>query len=81
LRLAEDGAQAPTVLCVSHDIDMGSGARRDLPTRGALIVAAAISLGLAPPQAQRGLAAGAGPFDGMWSVKVDSPDVGKPASM
>ena len=40
------------------------------------IIAAAIGLGLALPEAQRGLAAGAGPFDGMWNVEVDCPDVG-----
>jgi len=40
-----------------------------------IIPAAAIGLVLALP-AGRGLAAGAGPFDGMWSVEVDCPDVG-----
>jgi hypothetical protein len=38
--------------------------------------AAAIGLGLAAPQAERGLAAGAGPFDGTWNVEVDCADVG-----
>jgi hypothetical protein len=37
---------------------------------------AAIGLGLALPQTERGRAAGAGPFDGAWNVVVDCPDVG-----
>jgi hypothetical protein len=44
--------------------------------RSASIIAAAIGLGLALPQARPGLAAGAGSFDGMWNVEVDCPDVG-----
>jgi hypothetical protein len=42
----------------------------------AITAATAIGLGLAPPQADRGFAAGAEPFDGTWSVEVDCPDVG-----
>ena len=38
--------------------------------------AAALGLALALASAGRGVAAGAGPFDGMWSVEVDCPDVG-----
>jgi hypothetical protein len=38
--------------------------------------AAALGLALALVPAGRGLAAGAGPFDGMWSVEVDCPDMG-----
>jgi hypothetical protein len=41
-----------------------------------IITAAAIGLGLALPQPERGLAAGAGPFDGAWNVEVNCPDVG-----
>jgi hypothetical protein len=41
-----------------------------------IIAAAAIALGLALPQPERGLAAGAGPFDGTWNVEVVCPDVG-----
>jgi hypothetical protein len=41
-----------------------------------IATAAAIGLGLAFAPAERGVAAGAGPFDGTWSVEVDCPDVG-----
>ncbi len=41
-----------------------------------ITAAATIGLALALPPAERGLAAGAEPFDGMWSVEVDCPDVG-----
>ena len=40
------------------------------------MMAAAIGLALVPPAADRGLAAGAGPFDGTWNAEVDCPDVG-----
>jgi hypothetical protein len=42
----------------------------------AIMKAAALGLALALAHAERGLAAGAGPFDGMWNVEVDCPDVG-----
>jgi hypothetical protein len=42
----------------------------------AMMKAAALGLALALAHAERGLAAGAGPFDGMWNVEVDCPDVG-----
>jgi hypothetical protein len=42
----------------------------------AITAAAAIGLGLAAPQSERGFPAGAGPFDGTWNVEVDCPDVG-----
>jgi hypothetical protein len=42
--------------------------------RKSMITAAALGFALAPPSA--GFAAGAGPFDGMWNVQVDCPDVG-----
>jgi hypothetical protein len=38
--------------------------------------AAALGLALTLPPAERAVAAGAGPFDGAWSVEVDCPDVG-----
>jgi hypothetical protein len=41
-----------------------------------MTTAAALALGLALAPAGRGDAAGAGPFDGMWNVEVDCPDVG-----
>jgi hypothetical protein len=41
-----------------------------------ITIAAAIGLGLALWPAHQGHAAGAGPFDGMWNVEVDCPDVG-----
>jgi hypothetical protein len=41
-----------------------------------MIAAAVFGLALALPPAGRGFAAGAGPFDGMWNVEVDCPDVG-----
>jgi hypothetical protein len=39
-------------------------------------IVAAIGLGLTLLPAERGLAAGAGAFDGLWNVEVDCPDVG-----
>jgi hypothetical protein len=45
---------------------------RDARTFGAAAVGAVLAL--AP--VERGLAAGAGPFDGMWTVEVDCPSVG-----
>jgi hypothetical protein len=45
---------------------------RDARTFGAAAVGAVLAL--AP--GERGLAAGAGPFDGMWTVEVDCPSVG-----
>lgn len=41
-----------------------------------ITVAAAIGLGLALIPSQRTLSAGGGPFDGLWNVEVDCPDVG-----
>jgi len=41
-----------------------------------ITTAATVGLALALPPAERGVAAGAGPFDGAWSVEVDCPDVG-----
>jgi hypothetical protein len=41
-----------------------------------IMAAAALGLVLALPQAEDGLAAGAGAFDGMWNVEVNCPDVG-----
>ena len=41
-----------------------------------ITTAATVGLALALPPAERGFAAGAGPFDGAWSVEVDCPDVG-----
>ena len=41
-----------------------------------ITTAAMVGLALALPPAERGFAAGAGPFDGAWSVEVDCPDVG-----
>jgi hypothetical protein len=41
-----------------------------------IATAAALGLPLALTPAGRGLAVGAGPFDGMWNVEVDCPDVG-----
>ena len=40
------------------------------------IRAAALGAALALMPVQRGLAGGAGPFDGMWNVEVDCPDIG-----
>jgi len=39
-------------------------------------IAAALGLALTLAPAERGFAAGAGPFDGAWNVEVDCPDVG-----
>jgi hypothetical protein len=41
-----------------------------------ITTAAALGLVLSLAPAGRGLAAAAGPFDGMWNVEVDCPDVG-----
>ena len=40
------------------------------------IAALGLPLALGLAQAEGGVAAGAGPFDGMWNVEVDCPDVG-----
>jgi hypothetical protein len=47
-----------------------------MQNRMTIKVAAALGLGIALAPAGRTLAAGAGPFDGMWNVEVDCPDVG-----
>jgi len=44
--------------------------------RAMVRTAAGLGLALALAPAERGLAAGAGPFDGMWNVEVNCPDVG-----
>jgi len=44
--------------------------------RARVRTAAALGLALALAPAERGLAASPGPFDGMWNVEVDCPDVG-----
>jgi hypothetical protein len=41
-----------------------------------IFAAAAVGAVLALAPVERGLAAGAGPFDGMWTVEVDCPSVG-----
>jgi hypothetical protein len=41
-----------------------------------IITIAAIGIGLALWPAHQGEATGAGPFDGMWNVDIDCPDVG-----
>jgi len=41
-----------------------------------MLRAGALGMALALTLAERGLAAGPGPFDGTWNVEVDCPDVG-----
>jgi len=41
-----------------------------------ITTAATLGLALTLAPAERGFAAGAGPFDGAWNVEVDCPDVG-----
>jgi hypothetical protein len=50
---------------------------RNLATgKSSMLRAGALALALALTHAERGLAVGASPFDGMWNVEVDCPDVG-----
>jgi hypothetical protein len=44
--------------------------------RNISMIMTAAALGLALPQAEEGLAAGPGAFDGTWNVEVNCPDVG-----
>jgi hypothetical protein len=61
-----------------HTIAATAAPRRGVKMRNMSIIttAATVGLALALPPAERGFAAGAGPFDGAWSVEVDCPDVG-----